>query len=102
MAILRIKEIIAMSPADKTKKLGELRAELSRMKTMVRAGGSVENPTRIHELRKTIARILTIENQEKKKAAKTPAAKKTEKKPEAAAEQKKESKPKAKKEKTTQ
>jgi large subunit ribosomal protein L29 len=102
MAIMRVKEIVGMSPADRTKKLEELRAELSRMRTMVRAGGSVENPTRIHELRKTIAQILTVENQEKKKAAETPAAKKTEKKPEAAAEQKIESKPKAKKGNTNQ
>jgi hypothetical protein len=32
---------------------------------MVRAGGAVENPARIRELRKTIAKILTVENEDK-------------------------------------
>jgi len=35
------------------------------LKTMVRAGGAVENPARIRELRKAIAKILTIENEDK-------------------------------------
>jgi len=65
MAILRLQEIINMSSEDRTKKLLELRAELTRMKTMIRAGGAVENSTRVRELRKTIAQILTIENEVK-------------------------------------
>ena len=65
MGIMRIKEIQGMSTADRTKKLVELRAELARIKTMVKAGGAVENPTRVRELRKTIAQILTIENEDK-------------------------------------
>jgi hypothetical protein len=32
---------------------------------MVNAGGAVENPTRIRELRRTIAQILTIQNERK-------------------------------------
>ena len=39
----------------------ELRTELARLKTLVAAGGSIDNPTRIRELRKTVARLLTIE-----------------------------------------
>jgi ribosomal protein L29 len=35
---------------------------------MIEAGGSVENPGRIRELRKAIARILTIENEQSKPA----------------------------------
>jgi large subunit ribosomal protein L29 len=65
MAILRLKEIQAMSPEDRTKKLGELRTELSRIKTMINAGGAIENPTRGRELRKTVAQILTIQNEDK-------------------------------------
>jgi len=45
--------------------LRELRTELSRLKTMVEAGGAVENPARIRELKRTVARILTVENEEK-------------------------------------
>ena len=65
MAILRLKEIRGMSAEDRGKKISELRAELARLKTMVRAGGAVENPARIRELRKTIAKILTIEKENK-------------------------------------
>jgi len=64
MPILRTKDIRAMSPEDRQKKLMELRTELLRLKTMVKAGGSIENPARVRELRKAIARILTVENEE--------------------------------------
>jgi len=56
-----------MSPEERRKKLNELRAELMRLKAMVKAGGSIENPARIRELRRAIARILTIENEERRK-----------------------------------
>ena len=65
MPILRVKDIRAMSSEDRRKKLLELRTELTRLKTMVKAGGAVENPARIRELRKAVARILTIENEQR-------------------------------------
>jgi len=64
MPILRKRDIRAMSSEDRKKKLTELQTELVRLKTMVKAGGAVENPARIRELRKTIARVLTIEHEE--------------------------------------
>lgn len=64
MPILRVKEIRGMSSEERSEKLRELRTELSRLKTMIAAGGAVENNARIRELRKTIARILTIENEQ--------------------------------------
>ena len=66
MPTLRVKQIREMSPEERRKKLNELRAELMRIKTMIKAGGSIENTSRIRELRKAIARILTIENEEKR------------------------------------
>jgi large subunit ribosomal protein L29 len=63
MPILRLKDIIAMSSEERTNELSDLRTELARLKTRVRAGGAVENPARIKELRRTIAQILTIENE---------------------------------------
>lgn len=81
MPIMRLQEIINMSSEDRTKKLAELRTELARMKTMIRAGGAVENPTRVRELRKTIAQILTVEN-EAKLNLRAPAPVKEEKKAE--------------------
>ena len=65
MPIIRTKDIRAMSSEKRIEKIDELRTELVRLKTMVKAGGSIDNPSRIPELRKTIARILTIENEER-------------------------------------
>jgi len=76
MPILRVKDIRDMSTEDRMEKLDEFKTELLRLKTMVRAGGTVENPARIRELRKTIARILTIENEQKLKEEKEKAKEK--------------------------
>lgn len=64
MPIIRLKNVREMSSEDREKKVMELRTELLRLKTMVKAGGAVDNPARVRELRKAIARILTIENEE--------------------------------------
>jgi large subunit ribosomal protein L29 len=85
MPILRTKEINSMSSEDRTKKLSELRAELARLRTMVRAGGAVENPARIRGLRKIIAQIHTVEKENELKLRKveeepTKKAEKTKKK----------------------
>lgn len=64
MPILRIKEIRDMPSEERMKRLDDFRTELLRLKTMIKAGGTIENPTRIRELRKTIARILTVEHEE--------------------------------------
>ena len=66
MAILRLKDIRDMSSEKRKEKIIEFRTELARLKTMVEAGGSIDNPARIRELRKTIARILTIEAEEER------------------------------------
>ena len=65
MPILRMKDIRSMPSEERKEKIIELRTELARLKTMVKAGGSIDNPSRIRELRKTIARILTIESEER-------------------------------------
>jgi len=62
MPIMRLKEINDLSAEQRMQKLAELRAELSRLRTMISAGGAVENPARVKTLRKTIARILTAES----------------------------------------
>jgi large subunit ribosomal protein L29 len=63
--IIRLKDIKNMSTEDRAKKVSDIRAELARLKTMVGAGGAVENPSRIRELRKAVAQILTIEHEDK-------------------------------------
>ncbi len=60
MPILRKREIRQLLPEEREKKLAELRTELSKLRTNVKAGGTVENVGRVRELRRTIARILTM------------------------------------------
>jgi len=62
LAILRKRELNQMLPEERRKKVTELRAELTSIRTSVKSGGTVENPARIRELRKTIARLLTADN----------------------------------------
>ena len=50
-------------PEEKRKRVTELRAELAQLRTSVKSGGTVDNPARIRELRRTIARLLTALNQ---------------------------------------
>jgi large subunit ribosomal protein L29 len=57
-------EIRDMDVEERQERLQELRTELIKINTMIRAGGSVENPGRVKALRKTIARILTVMNEE--------------------------------------
>lgn len=52
-----------MSLEDQRKKVLELQTELVRLRTMTKAGGTIENTARIKELRKAIARILTVERE---------------------------------------
>lgn len=68
MAILKIKEIRAMSIEQMDEKLSELDADLSKMKSQKRSGGAPENTGKMRIMRKTIARIETIRN-EKSRAA---------------------------------
>lgn len=57
-----------MSSDKRQEKINEFRTELARLKTMVAAGGSIDSPSQIRELRKIIARMLTIETEEKQAA----------------------------------
>ena len=63
MPIIRLKDIRDLSPEERKKRATELQTELVRLRTMTKAGGSIENTARIKELRKTIARILTIDRE---------------------------------------
>lgn len=69
MAILRASEIRGMSREEMVEKLKELRAELARAHATAAAGGSLENPARIKELKRAIARILTIMKEKQKGGA---------------------------------
>jgi large subunit ribosomal protein L29 len=64
MAILHTQEIRDMTPAERSGELEELETELLNEKAVKAAGGMPENPGRIRELRRTIARIKTVQNEE--------------------------------------
>ncbi len=63
MPILRKSEIRKMSINEIDKRISELRSELIRLKTLSVSGGTLENPARIREIRRTIARLLTIKKE---------------------------------------
>ncbi|HEX59692.1 MAG TPA: 50S ribosomal protein L29 [Methanomicrobia archaeon] len=60
MAILKMDEIRKMSDAELREELRELSMELLRERTKIAAGGALENPGRVREIRRTIARIKTV------------------------------------------
>lgn len=60
---MKMKEIRDMNDEEKQEKLEEFENELLRLRTLVRSGGAVENPGRIKEIRKNIARIKTALNE---------------------------------------
>jgi large subunit ribosomal protein L29 len=60
---IKADEIRDMSNENREKMLQEYRTELIKIKTMVNAGGSIENPSRSKYLKKGIARILTVMNE---------------------------------------
>ncbi|HLD85025.1 MAG TPA: 50S ribosomal protein L29 [archaeon] len=66
MAILKSKKIREMSDVEIREKIRELRLEVSKEKASSEVGGTVKNPGRICESRRTIARMLTIQHQKEK------------------------------------
>lgn len=60
MAIIRNKELKALQKPEIEKKLSELRLELAKEKASAFVGGSVKNPGKIKEMRKTVAKMKTI------------------------------------------
>jgi len=67
MVILTSKEIREMEIEDIRKKLDELKAEYTKNVSKSSAAGAYENPGKIRELRRTIARVLTIINEKQEK-----------------------------------
>jgi len=65
LPILRKREIRQQLPEEREKKLAEMRTELAKLRTSVRSGGNVDNVARVRELRRAIARILTVNNEKK-------------------------------------
>ncbi|EMA44404.1 50S ribosomal protein L29P [Halococcus morrhuae DSM 1307] len=64
MAILHSAEIRDMTPAEREVEQEELETELLNSRAVQAAGGAPDNPGRIKELRRTIARLKTIRREE--------------------------------------
>lgn len=62
MAIIRSSEIRQLSDVELQEQMEKLRIELIQHYGKVSAGGSTENPGRIRELRRTVARLMTEKN----------------------------------------
>ncbi len=63
MAILRRKEIRNMTPEERMDELEKMESDLIREYALASAGGAPENPGRIGEVKRTIARIKTIQRE---------------------------------------
>ncbi|MCH8907165.1 MAG: 50S ribosomal protein L29 [Candidatus Heimdallarchaeota archaeon] len=67
MTIMRTSEIRRLDPQQRQNRLDRYRKDLMTTRSQLSAGGSIDNPSRIRDLKKTIARILTIQNEERSK-----------------------------------
>jgi len=62
MAILRYKEVKKMSDKELSSQKLELNKEVLRLNSQVASGTTPENPGKIKEIKRTLARIETFEN----------------------------------------
>jgi large subunit ribosomal protein L29 len=69
MALLTMEEIRNMNLEERNRKLDEFRAELAKQRAAMMSGAGMENPGVIRGIRKNIARILTVNNEEAHRAA---------------------------------
>ena len=69
MAKLTVAEIREMNPEERDRTLNDYRAELAKQRAAMMSGAGTENPGAIGLLRKNIARILTVINEERRFAA---------------------------------
>lgn len=74
---MKTNEIRKMKPADMDKKLSETRLEMSKELGHVKMGRAVKNPGKIGNMRKLIARILTVKRENERSENKTPKEVKT-------------------------
>lgn len=69
MARLTAKDIRKLTPTERRKRLDELYNEMSSIRIESATGGGTENPYKIRNVRRAIARILTIEREEELEAS---------------------------------
>jgi len=62
MAIFRAKDVRELSDVEMQEQMEKIKLELIQHYGKFSAGGSTENPGRIKELRRTVARMMTEQN----------------------------------------
>ncbi len=67
MTIIRPKQLREMNTNDLISKLSDLKLELMKEVGNTRMGKPTKNTGKIHELKRAIARIITIQKEKKKK-----------------------------------
>ena len=65
MAILRSDEIRKMNTDERQEELDKILMELLRERAIASAGGAPESPGKMKEIKRTIARIRTIQTEKK-------------------------------------
>ena len=63
MAILKADEIRNMNESELREKMSDLKKEIVEESGQIETGGFADNPGRIKEMKKTIARIKTVLNE---------------------------------------
>ncbi len=61
MAVLKAREVRELADEELRSKLAELKEELAKQRGQIASGTRPENPGKMKPIRKTIARILTIQ-----------------------------------------
>jgi large subunit ribosomal protein L29 len=66
LALLKTKDIRAMTSEERVSKLRELRSDLMHERGVAAMGGAPKNPGKIQAIRRNISRLLTIMREEEK------------------------------------
>jgi len=64
MAIIRFKDALKLNKKDLASKMLELKRELMRYQSQVASGTAPENPGKIREIRRTLAKLVSIARKE--------------------------------------
>lgn len=64
---MKRKDLKSLSKEEMEKKINELKMELMKIQTKIKIGTPPENPGQVKQIRRTIARLLTIKGEMEKK-----------------------------------
>jgi len=62
--VMKLREIRKLTAEQREARLDQYRRELMDIRSQLSSGGSIEDPGRIKDLKRTISRLLTIKREE--------------------------------------